>query len=242
MTLRSDLHLKAAFEKASPEHFAWRTNGGYVARCERELVREAFLPLGARILDVGCGEGATLAHLGAPPGAVGVDLFEGKLAFAREVLPACRFVSASAYELPFEPASFDQVIVRDLVHHLEQPERFVDECARVLAPGGRLDVLEPCRYNPLILLHALSRPEERGELRSTPRFIETLFGRRFRIVATTRHQPLPLHRVIFHPDFGRPALAARPAVQSFVRDCERWAGRLLPRALWAYLHVRALCA
>jgi SAM-dependent methyltransferase len=231
--------LEAAFGEAAPLHFEWQTRARGVAERERELCEQAFLPLGSRVLDVGCGEGATLYHLGAPAGAVGLDLFPSKVDFARRTLPECRFVVASAYELPFERGEFDHVLVRDLIHHLEEPERFIDECARVLAPGGRVDVLEPCRYNPLIALHALSNKAERGELRSTPGFLRSLLERRFSVRSTRRHQALPLHRVVFHPALGRPRWAEVPWVLGSVMALERAAARLLPRGMWAYVHVRA---
>ena len=231
--------LQAAFGEAAPQHFEWQTRAPGVAENERELCQRAFLPLGARVLDVGCGEGATLYHLGEPPGAVGLDLFPEKIAFAQQQLPACRFVAASAYELPFEQGAFDHVLVRDLIHHLEHPDRFIDECARVLAPGGRIDVLEPCRYNPLIVLHALTNEAERGELRSTPRFLSSLLARRFAVRAIERYQPIPLHRVVFHPRLGRPDWAELPWVRRSVSALERGARRVIPRVAWAYVHVRA---
>jgi SAM-dependent methyltransferase len=231
--------LEAAFGDAAPLHFEWQTQAPGVAEHERALCESAFLPLGSRVLDVGCGEGATLYHLGCPPGAVGLDLFPKKIAFAQHMVPECRFVAGSAYQLPFEKGEFDHLLVRDLIHHLEEPERFIDECARVLAPGGRIDVLEPCRYNPLIALHALTNKAERGELRSTPRFLRSLLARRFTVRATQRYQPMPLHRVVFHPHLGRPAWGRVPWVQRSVAALEHGAARLLPRSVWAYVHVRA---
>src|SRR5450432_3466807 len=105
----SDEALEAAFGDVAREHFFWQTRAPGVAERERELVEAAFLPLGQRVLDLGCGEGATLYHLGSPPGSVGVDLFPKKIAFAQEQLPNCRFIAASVYELPFEAASFDHL-------------------------------------------------------------------------------------------------------------------------------------
>lgn len=232
--------LEQAFGHAEPVHFAWRTEGPFVAERERDLVRAAFLPVGERVLDLGCGEGATLLHLGAPEGAVGVDLFEGRLSFARERLPRCRFVNASVYDLPFPDASFDHLLVRDVVHHLDKPERFVDECARVVAPGGRIDLLEPCRYNPLIALHAVTVHVERGELRSTRAYLTELLERRFDVVSTRHFQALPIHRIVFHPTLGRPELAGRPSAQAAVRGLERLAEALMPEWAWAYLHLRAV--
>jgi SAM-dependent methyltransferase len=231
--------LEAAFGQADPAHFAWQTEGAYVAAAERELVRAAFLPLGRRVLDLGCGEGATLLHLGAPAGAVGVDLFAAKVAFARERLPGCELVCASATDLPFADARFDHVLVRDLLHHLDDPREALDECARVLERGGRLDVLEPCRTSPLVVAHALVKPEERGELRSTPAFLARCLEPRFRVEAVRKYQAFPIHRVVFHPELGAPRLAERPAARALVAGLERLAARVLPEWAWAYVHLRA---
>ncbi len=237
-------HLEAAFGQAAPEHLDWQTATPYVAARERELVRAAFLPLGARVLDLGCAEGATLIHLDVGDhdearSCTGVDLFEPKLAVAPQRLPGCRFVAGSADALPFPDASFVHVLIRDVIHHLEAPEGAIDEVARVLAPGGRVDVLEPGRYNPLIAMHALTQPAERGELRSTRAFLERLLERRFRVVSVTRHQPLPIHRLVFHPRFGSAGAAASPTVRAAVGAIEALAAHAVPAFAWAYLHVRA---
>lgn len=233
--------LEDAFGAAQPEHFAWRTSAPFVRERERELVEAAFLPLGGRVLDVGCSEGATLFHLGQPEGAVGVNLFEDKLRFARARLPRCRFVSGSAYDLPFEAGAFDHVLVRDVIHHLDRPASALAECKRVLAPGGRINVLEPCRYNLLIFLHALAKPEERGELRSTMPFLEALLEEAgFRVASRTRHQPLPVHRIVFHPQMGRPTLAENDWMRAAVAGTERLARRVVPKRFWAYLHLRGV--
>ena len=222
------------FTRADPEHHRWATTCPYVAEQERALVRAAFLPLGERVIDLGCGEGGTLYHLDAPP-SVGVDLFEAKTAFAREQQPEHEWVTASALDLPFEDARFDHVIVRDLLHHLDEPAALIDEAHRVLSPGGRIDILEPCRNNPLVAAHALLLPHERGELRSTAHFLARHLERRFSLERVSRHQPMPLHRVIFHPTFGMPALAAKLGTLIGVIES---AAELLPQAMWSYIHLR----
>jgi SAM-dependent methyltransferase len=202
-------------------------------------VRAAFFPLQGRLLDLGCGEGATLYHLGEPEGATGVDLFEEKIAFAQKRLPKCKFIAASALDLPFENGSFDHIIVRDVIHHIPEPERLMAEIARVIAPGGRVDVLEPCRYNPLIAAHALAIPVERGELRSTEGYLSGLLYSHFDVRDTTRHQGFPIHRIVFHPDLGKPEWANNPLVSGVVGGVEKLAEKLLPELMWAYLHLRA---
>jgi len=233
-----DRHLVDAFGGAAPEHYRWQTEAPGVADAERALVEAAFLPLGRRILDLGCAEGATLHHLGDPAGAVGLDLFPAKLVFARGQVRA-QVVAGSATALPFGAGSFDQVLVRDVIHHVPNAQDLMAECHRVLAPGGRLDVLEPCRYNPLILAHALSQPAERGELRSSPAFLARLAGTHFRRCTVTHHQPLPLHRLVFHPRFGARGWARQAGIRRAVEAAERLAGWLMPRVAWAYIHVRA---
>jgi SAM-dependent methyltransferase len=231
--------LESAFGKAAPEHYDWQTAAPGVAEHERALVRTAFEPLGQRVLDLGCGEGATLLHLGEPPGATGLDLFPDKIEFAKQRLPKCRFVAGSVYELPFGAEAFDHLLVRDLIHHLDEPERFVVEAARVLPPGGRLDVLEPCRYSPLIFAHALAVRAERGELRSTVSFLRQLLGSRFRVVSVQTLQPFPLHRLVFHPQLGRPAWGRGGVVKRLVDAVEGLAQTVVPSWARAYIHVRA---
>jgi len=232
-----DRHLVDAFGGAAPEHYRWQTEAPVVAAAERALLEAAFLPLGRRIVDLGCAEGATLHHLGDPAGAVGLDIFHAKLVFARRQVRA-GLVTGSATALPFSGGQFDQVLVRDVVHHVPDAEGMLAECRRVLAPGGRIDVLEPCRYNPLILAHALSQPAERGELRSSPSFLARLVGRHFRRCTVTHHQPLPLHRLFFHPRFGSPGAVRQVGLRRAVEAAERLAGWLMPKVAWAYVHVR----
>jgi ubiquinone/menaquinone biosynthesis C-methylase UbiE len=236
MAAASEL-LREAFGDAAPEHLAWQTTSPVVSDHERALVQAAFLPLGERVLDLGCGEGATLVHLGAPAAAVGVDLFEPKLVLARQVLPGCRFVAASAEALPFDDESFDHVLVRDVIHHLEDPGPALREIRRVLAPGGRIDVLEPCRWNPLIAVHAITQPVERLELRSTVPFLTSLVATIAEVTSVTRHQAMPVHRLVFHPRFGTRA-AKSAALRTAVESAERLASAIVPRFAWAYIHVR----
>jgi SAM-dependent methyltransferase len=231
--------LAAAFGQADAAHFEWQTEAAGVAECEQRLVEAAFLPLRERVVDLGCGEGATLVHLGRPTGARGIELFPDKVKFASEQLPHCQIIEGSVYELPFEAGSFDQVIIRDVVHHLDEPSRFFAECRRVMAPGARIDVLEPCRYNPLVFWHALTNRAERGELRSTPRYLRALVEPHFRVEKVERHQAFPVHRVVYHPKLGRPALAHNSWVDAAVRGAEELSARVVPRIAWAYIHVRA---
>ena len=99
-----------------------------------------------RFLDVACGAGALVVEVA--PGverAVGVDLSEGMLGLARARLadaeadlPNVEFVQAPSDALPFDDGSFTALACTTALHHFPDPQRSIDEMARVLAPGGRL--------------------------------------------------------------------------------------------------------
>lgn len=51
--------------------------------------------------------------------------------------------AVDAHQLPFKAESFSDIVVFDVLHHLENPTLFFHEALRVLAPGGRLVIMEP---------------------------------------------------------------------------------------------------
>jgi SAM-dependent methyltransferase len=50
---------------------------------------------------------------------------------------------ADAHRLPFADRSFDNIVMFDVLHHLERPRLFLSEASRVLRPNGRLITMEP---------------------------------------------------------------------------------------------------
>lgn len=101
---------------------------------------------GERVLDVGCGCGATTLQAAAtvaPGEAVGADLSVPMLARAREDAAAAgltnaTFVEADAQVHPFEPASFDAVISRFGVMFFNDPVAAFRNLRSASRPGGRL--------------------------------------------------------------------------------------------------------
>ena len=121
---------------------------GYPLRDGADVVRES-LPLeGARVLDVGCGDGA-LVRLMAREGAtaVGLEISEDQLARARAASPVAdeSYQVGRAEALPFDDRSFDIVVIFNSLHHVpvEVQEIALAEAARVLKVGGVLFVMEP---------------------------------------------------------------------------------------------------
>ena len=106
---------------------------------------DARVPAGARVLDVGCGNGALLSLLSARiASGVGVDASAGMIARARERAAGrgnLRFEVIEGPRLPLPDASVDVVISLLSFRYLDW-DPIMREFARVLAPGGRLLVVD----------------------------------------------------------------------------------------------------
>jgi ubiquinone/menaquinone biosynthesis C-methylase UbiE len=98
------------------------------------------LPPGARVLDIGCGNGLpiTKALVAADIQVVGIDSAAKMLARFRLNLPTTHAVRAVAQTLPFADATFDGAVAWGVMFHLPQAEeiKVVASVARVLKPGG----------------------------------------------------------------------------------------------------------
>ncbi len=100
------------------------------------------LPAEGYLLDAGGGPGRIAEALqGQVKGVVVVDLSWRMLSTAvnRKLPSTC----APVENLPFADGIFDRVVVRDAFHHFKNQARAVQELWRVLAPGGRIIVIEP---------------------------------------------------------------------------------------------------
>jgi len=107
---------------------------------------------GRRLLDAGCGDGIYLveaARLGAQ--ASGVDISEAMLRVARrraaDAGATVDLHRADLQELPFADDTFDVVRAITVLRFFPDPQRAVDEMARVLTPGGRLAIGELGRWS-----------------------------------------------------------------------------------------------
>ena len=112
-------------------------------RSNLEIVELAGVGDGTRFLDIGCGPGAALEHAAARGASVaGVDPSPSMVERAAIWVPTADGRVASAESLPVPDDYFDVVINVATFHHWADREAGLVEALRVLAPGGRLHVVE----------------------------------------------------------------------------------------------------
>jgi ubiquinone/menaquinone biosynthesis C-methylase UbiE len=102
----------------------------------------SLLPRGARVLDVGCGNGIpiTRALLAAAHRVVGIDVSREMLARFRVNCSSAPAVRGIVQSLPFADSSFDAAVAWGVIFHLTQPDeaQAFASVSRVLRPGAAL--------------------------------------------------------------------------------------------------------
>ncbi|MFQ5850692.1 MAG: class I SAM-dependent methyltransferase [Candidatus Binatia bacterium] len=115
-----------------------RVTSEALAMMYTRYVYAASLCAGKEVLEVACGAGQGLGYLASKAGrVVGGDYTQGLLRQARRHyglrMPLVRL---DAHALPFVGQSFDVVILFEAIYYLARPEKFLDECRRVLRGEG----------------------------------------------------------------------------------------------------------
>ena len=102
------------------------------------------LPRDARILDTCCGKGEALRVL-RRAGFTRLTGADGQRHTEWTRIPSAQFATCDVRSLPFPDGHFDAITNLHALHHLGDGRGvadFVEECLRVLRPGGRLFVLD----------------------------------------------------------------------------------------------------
>jgi ubiquinone/menaquinone biosynthesis C-methylase UbiE len=158
-----------------------------------------------RVIDLGSAWGAFSFEL-APycKQAIGVDFSETAIKFCMKRLRASKFsnlsfVCADAQNTGIKPESIDSIYCSDLVEHL-YPDQFtnmLDECKRVLQPGGKIIIWTPHRGHILEKMKnnniLLKRDPAHVDYKSMRIIVDALKSRGFGILKnyyTESHLPL----------------------------------------------------
>lgn len=125
--------------------------GHYVMRTLRKYVPE-FAIEGARVLDIGCGDaGVIIAFAENGARVAGIEpsgkSFQRARVRAEEHGVEVDLRNGVAEDLPFPDASFDLVILDNVLEHVQDQERTLAEIRRVLRPDGLLYMVTPKPYS-----------------------------------------------------------------------------------------------
>lgn len=124
---------------------AWDTYApaGFIKRVEREIVPLFNIKKSERVLDVGSGTGILLPFLKKAVGKKGAVValdFSGLMLrkAAEKHGQEFTYVRANAHAMPFSRDSFDTIVCFSVFPHFVNKTKALQECVRVLKPGGRI--------------------------------------------------------------------------------------------------------
>ena len=106
---------------------------------------------GAKILDIGCGNGIISMHLGTLGFEVmGIDVSDKTIAAAQQknTLPNVTFIRKSAEELSAEGHLFDAIVCSEVLEHLNEPGGLLQKISKILASNGILIATVPNGMGP----------------------------------------------------------------------------------------------
>lgn len=139
---------------------------------------------GKTVLDYGCADGHSAVWLleNGAQAVAGIDLSFSAVSQARKrALAGAAFVVGDAHRLPWPDGTFDVVVGRAILHHLDMPVA-ARELRRVTKPGGHLFFVEPLADNPLLKLFRRLTPwartvDERPLSRGDVEHFDTALGK-----------------------------------------------------------------
>jgi 2-polyprenyl-3-methyl-5-hydroxy-6-metoxy-1,4-benzoquinol methylase len=166
----------------------------------RRLIDRFYARLGAIVdeigpasaLDAGCGEGETLARLGAslPERISAVDISPEAVDFTARRFPQADVRCESVYELPFEDGSFELVICLEVLEHLGDPLAALGELSRVSSSEIVLSV----PHEPWFRGGSLLRGKYVRTLGNHPEHINHWSARTLGALLSTRYEAVRVER------------------------------------------------
>lgn len=124
--------MTTLFDKLADEYDQWFEDNPLILESEIEAIKQVTPPF-ENALEVGVGTGRFASALGV---RLGLEPSEPMAALARK--RGIKVIQGRAEDLPFEDESFDSLFLITVDCYLPQLAPALDECRRVLMPGGRL--------------------------------------------------------------------------------------------------------
>jgi ubiquinone/menaquinone biosynthesis C-methylase UbiE len=173
-------HTSQAFAHSPPENYQRYFVPAIGHPLAQDLLREASLAPGERVLDVGCGTGVVTRlaaeRVGADGMVIGLDINPGMLAVAEASSPAhtIEWRQASADSIPYPDDTFDVVLCQLSLQFMPDRARALQEMRRVLVPQGRLVISVPGPAGPLF--SSLAAAMEQHVTPEAAGFVNAVFG------------------------------------------------------------------
>jgi len=96
-----------------------------------------------QVLVVGCGSRDEMSILNKKCKGIGIDISEVAVRKSKRRYPQFEYSVGDAQDLPFKDNSIDCLICSEVIEHLENDEKFIEEAHRVLRKNGRLILTTP---------------------------------------------------------------------------------------------------
>lgn len=97
-----------------------------------------------KVLDIGCGTGyGTKMIFDKGNETYGLDISEAAINYAQKKYPGPKYVCCSAEKIPFPNNYFDAITAFEVIEHVQNPEKMLEEIYRVLKENGDLFISTP---------------------------------------------------------------------------------------------------
>ncbi len=154
------------------------------------------------VLDVGCGEGFTLARLKKEKigkSYEGIEYDDTAIELGKKLYPTLEIKKGDIYKLPYKDNSFDLVVCTEVLEHLENPKKAYKELLRV----SRKYVLLSVPNEPFFTIQRMARFQNMLHLGAHPEHIQHWTFRAFmkfvkirEVKLVTKKLPIPWTMVV----------------------------------------------
>lgn len=161
------------------------------AKIRHGFLKKLIQPIDGKFLVVGCGSKDEMAIFQDKKWVTGVDISKTAVENQKKRFPKMQFLVADAQKLPFDDNTFDCVVCSEVIEHLPDDKKFINEAHRVLGEGGILIITAPNWYSwyglarklgEFILRKPLTSADQPIDHWYTPKEIEERIKNKFHIL------------------------------------------------------------
>jgi len=125
----------------NPQISNWRIKFEHLQRYKYAIAK---IGSGKKVLDLGCGTGyGSFLIYQNHNEVVGIDISQKAINYAKKKYKGPTYLICSAENLPFNNEVFDAVIAFEIIEHVSDPQKVINEIKRVLKNDGQLFISSP---------------------------------------------------------------------------------------------------